>query len=105
MVTRDCQRRLWTPQIAEVELPTLRCPRFAGGRGHRIHAGEVATLLRSGEVNDIRTLHREGLSISAISRLTGFDRKTIRSYLRDGGIPRYGPRAPRPSKSAGGGSA
>jgi DNA replication protein DnaC len=29
----------------------------------------VATLLRSAEVNDVRTLHREGLSISAISRL------------------------------------
>ncbi len=49
-------------------------------------------------MNDIRALHREGLSITAISRLTGFDRKTIRSYLRDGSIPRYGPRAPRPSK-------
>jgi len=59
---------------------------------------EVATLLRSCEVNEIQTLHREGLSVSAISRLTGFDRKTIRHYLGKGGIPRYGPRAPRPSK-------
>lgn len=59
---------------------------------------EVATLLRSGEVNEIRSMHREGISIRTISRLTGFDRKTIRSYLREGSIPRYGPRAPRPGK-------
>jgi len=49
-------------------------------------------------VNEIRTLHREGVSIRTISRLTGYDRKTVRTYLRAGGIPRYGPRAPRPSK-------
>ena len=49
-------------------------------------------------MNEIQKLRREGLAISAISRLTGFDRKTIRKYLCGGGIPRYGPRAPRPSK-------
>ena len=53
---------------------------------------EVATLLRSGEVNEIGTLHRERVSVSAISSLTGFDRKTIRKYLHAGGIPRCGPR-------------
>jgi len=43
-------------------------------------------------VNEIQTLHRETVSVSAISSLTGFDRKTIRKYLHAGGIPRYGPR-------------
>jgi transposase len=33
-------------------------------------------------------LYREGVSVSAISSLTGFDRKTIRKYLHAGGIPR-----------------
>jgi transposase len=58
----------------------------------------VAPLLRSREVNEIHILHRQGVSVRTISRLTGFDRKTIRKYLRDGSIPRYGPREPRPSK-------
>lgn len=49
-------------------------------------------------MNEIQKLRREGLTISAIGRLTGFDRKTIRKHLRAGGIPRYGPRARRPSK-------
>jgi transposase len=49
-------------------------------------------------VEDLRAFQRQGLSISEIHRLTGFDRKTIRKYLRDTGRPRYGPRPPRPSK-------
>jgi transposase len=45
----------------------------------------------------IHELHQEGLSISAISRRTGLDRKTVRKYLeRRLQAPRYGPRAPRP---------
>jgi transposase len=56
-------------------------------------------LLRGGEVQDIQELKRQGLSICAISSLTGFDRKTVRRYLAGGGqTPLYGPRAPRPSK-------
>jgi transposase len=44
-------------------------------------------------VNDFAELKREGLSIQAISSLTGFDRKTVRKYLRKpDGIPAYGPR-------------
>ena len=44
----------------------------------------------------IHDLKRQGLSVSAIARQTGFDRKTIRKYL-DLGLenPIYGPRAPR----------
>lgn len=45
----------------------------------------------------IPELHREGLSISAIARRTGLDRKTVRKYLQQGlELPRYGPREPRP---------
>ena len=39
------------------------------------------------------------MSLAKISELTGFDRKTVRKYLRqDDPTPRYGPRKPRPSK-------
>src|SRR5579883_3057103 len=44
-------------------------------------------------------MKRQGLSIQAISKLTGFDRKTIRKYLlKPEGTPVYGPRPARPSK-------
>jgi len=33
-------------------------------------------------VDEINQLKREGLSILAISNLTGYDRKTVRKYLR-----------------------
>src|SRR5262245_60887407 len=50
-------------------------------------------------MQDIHELRRQGLSIKAISVLTGHDRKTVRKYLRaDDRIPCYGPRKPRPSK-------
>jgi len=50
-------------------------------------------------VHDIERLKREGLSIKAISKLTGWDRKTIRKYLiKPEATPTYGPREPRPSK-------
>jgi transposase len=50
-------------------------------------------------VKEIEELRRQGLSISAISAITGNDRKTIRKYLADSGtMPRYGPREPRPGK-------
>jgi transposase len=50
-------------------------------------------------VQEIEELRRQGLSIQAISRLLGFDRKTIRKYLlKPEGTPAYGPRPARPSK-------
>ena len=59
---------------------------------------EVRELLRGKDVNDIRELKRQGLSIQAISEMTGFDRKTIRRYLREPeGQPEYGPRPKPPS--------
>lgn len=54
-------------------------------------------MVKLGEVVMILELHRQGLSVSAIARTTGFDRKTVRRYI-DRGLepPTYGPRKPRP---------
>ncbi len=52
-------------------------------------------MLRGGDVNQITELRRQGLSITQIGTLTGFDRKTIRKYLDDPQRPRYGPRPQR----------
>ena len=42
----------------------------------------------------IHDLKRQGLSISAIARKTGLDRKTVRKYLKRGlEAPGYSPRA------------
>jgi len=62
-------------------------------------AKEVPTLLRGKDVQEIEELKRQGLSINAISKLTGNDRKTIRKYLAlPEAAPVYGPREQRPSK-------
>jgi len=43
----------------------------------------------------IHQLREEGLSVSAIARRAGMDRKTVRKYLKAGlKAPSYGPRAP-----------
>jgi transposase len=56
-------------------------------------------LLRGQEVSEIAELKRQGLSIQAISALTGFDRKTIRKYLlKPDGTPSYGPRPRKAGK-------
>lgn len=55
-------------------------------------------MLRGGDVNEIIELRRQGLSITQIGALTGFDRKTIRKYLDDPKRPRYGPRPQRGSQ-------
>jgi hypothetical protein len=48
---------------------------------------------------EIRRMHLvEGRSIKEIARRTGHSRNTIRAALRNSSPPRYGPRAPRPSK-------
>lgn len=49
-------------------------------------------------MKEIQELKRQGLSVSAISSLTGCDRKTVRKYLAAPAVPVYGPRAPRKSK-------
>ena len=50
-------------------------------------------------MQQIEKLVCQGVSRAVISRLTGFDPKTIRKYLQHGAAgPRFGPRRPRPSK-------
>lgn len=49
-------------------------------------------------MNALEDMKREGLSIQAISELTGFDRKTVRKYLLvPEDTPAYGPRGRPPS--------
>jgi transposase len=49
-------------------------------------------------VHDIEELKRQGLSVSTMASMTGFDRKTIRKYLaRPEQLPRYSPRPKKPS--------
>src|ERR1700689_1654605 len=56
-------------------------------------------VFRGRDVEEINELKREGLSIRAISRLTGYDRKTIGRYLLvPTGRPVYGPRPAPVSK-------
>jgi transposase len=56
-------------------------------------------LLRSKDLKDIDELKSQGLSIRAISRITGYCRKTITKYLKGPEeIPEYGPRARVASK-------
>jgi transposase len=44
----------------------------------------------------ILELHRQGVSVSAIARRVGLDRKTVRRYIAQGlEPPAYGPRQPR----------
>jgi len=46
-----------------------------------------------GEIVMILDLHRQGLSVSAIARQSGIDRKTVRKYVERGlEAPVYGPR-------------
>jgi hypothetical protein len=67
--------------------------------GIEISETEVPTLLRGKDVQEIEELKLQGLSIKAISKLTGCDRKTIRKYLaQPEGVPVYGPRESRASK-------
>ena len=60
-----------------------------------------ALVVRLGEVVVILDLQRQGLSVSAIARRVGLDRKTVRRYLERGlEPPTYGPRPRRQSKLA-----
>ena len=56
-------------------------------------------MLRGTDVDEVMELKRQGLSVRAISRLTGYDRKTINRYLAEpSSRPVYGPRVAAPSK-------
>jgi transposase len=55
-------------------------------------------VVRLGELVMILDLHRQGLTVSAIARRTGLDRKTVAKYIERGlEPPRYGPRKPKAS--------
>ena len=55
-------------------------------------------MLRGKDVHEIEELKRQGLSVRAISRLTGYDRKTIRKYLiQPEAAPVYGLRPTQPA--------
>src|SRR3546814_10661057 len=59
--------------------------------------GRSSAVIKLGEMIMILDLHWQGLSVSAIARESGFDRKTVRRYIERGlEPPRYGPRKPRP---------
>ncbi len=61
---------------------------LAGGSGAVIKLGELVMIL---------DLHRPGLTVSAIARQLGIDRKTVRGYIERGlEPPTYGPRPRRP---------
>jgi len=56
-------------------------------------------LLRGSDLQEFTEMKREGLSVRAISRLTGYDRKTVSKYLLNPETaPRYGPREKQPGK-------
>jgi len=58
-------------------------------------------VVRLGELVMILDLHRQGLSLSVIARLTGLDRKTVRRYVERGlEPPDYQPRPPHANKIA-----
>jgi transposase len=59
---------------------------------------EGDSVIKLGELVMILDLHRQGMSVSAIARQCGLDRKTVRRYIERGlEPPAYGPRKPRPA--------
>jgi transposase len=56
----------------------------------------AGSVIKLGEVVMILDLHRQGLTVSAIARELGIDRKTVRKCIARGlEPPVYGPRKPR----------
>jgi len=47
-------------------------------------AGREGTVIQLGELVMTLDLHRQGLSVSAIARRVGIDRKTVRKYIERG---------------------
>jgi len=51
-------------------------------------------------VHELEQMKQSGLSVSAISEMTGYDRKTVRKYLLEPeAVPTYGWRAASPANS------
>lgn len=55
-------------------------------------------MLTQEQAVEIRVLARRGMGMREIARQTGLSRNTVRRYLRESPVNRYGPRAPRPTK-------
>ena len=109
---RRCKSRIMIVSlslITEIPLPTIGrsidddappvfrgAPRETGGTPSPILLSMVErglAVIKLGEIVMILDLHRQGLSVSAIARQTGVDRKTIRKYIERGlEAPAYGPR-------------
>src|ERR1700758_4075315 len=78
-------------------------PRACPGDGRRIdhpiplcRTGGSGAVIKLGEVVMILDLHRQGLTVSAIARELGLDRKTVGKCIKRGlEAPVYGPRKPR----------
>src|SRR6204780_5940587 len=59
--------------------------------------GREDAVIKLGELVMILDLHRQGLSVSAIARQLGIDRKTVRGYIAKGlEPPTYAPRPTTP---------
>jgi transposase len=59
-------------------------------------AGREGAVIKLGELVMILELHRQGVSVSAIARQLGIDRKTVRTHIAKGLMaPAYTPRPPR----------
>jgi transposase len=59
-------------------------------------AGGSGAVIRIGELLMILDLHRQGVSVYAMARQLGIDRKTVRPYIAKGlESPAYKQRAPR----------
>ncbi len=55
-------------------------------------------MLTQEQAVEIRVLARQGHSIRQIAKMLGVSRNTVRRYLKEPAVPRYSPRAPRPTK-------
>lgn len=56
-------------------------------------------MLRGKDVHELEQMKQSGLSVSAISEVTGYDRKTVRKYLVEPeAVPTYNQRTTQPSK-------
>ena len=58
-------------------------------------------MLPGKDVHELEEMKQMGLSVLAISEVTGYDRKTVRKYLFEPeALPSYGPRVSPPGKLA-----
>ena len=103
---RACRCRSNSPQKCRLKNPQLimsPIPRARPGDGRRIdhpiplcRTRGSGAVIKLGEVVMILDLHRQGLTVSAIARELGLDRKTVRKCIKRGlEAPVYGPRKPR----------